>query len=152
MAASKKSSKLTGLNNAGVTYFFPLKVDSPEFVWGLLNSSQESVSSDHYASPSLGYDLVLRFSKPPQEPSCRARGKDTSILTVLIPFKEFSGESHSVQGSITLATFCCWQSLECVFYPGSVRKEKMEKGYCTGNSLHYSREANGRGYSWSEAC
>lgn len=102
---------------------------------------QESVSSDLYASPSLGCDLVLRFSKPPQEPSCRARGKETSMLTVLVPFKEFPGESHSVQGSVTLATFCCWQSLECVFYPSSVRKEKMEKGYCTGNSLHYSREA-----------
>ena len=121
-------------------------------VWGLLNSSQDSVSSDLYASPSLGCDLVLRFSKPPQEPSCRARGKENSIPTVLVPFKEFPGESHSGQSSITLATFYCWQSLECVFYLGSVRKEKMEKGYCTDNSLHCSREAHGSGYSWSEAC
>lgn len=61
--------------------------------------------------------------------------------TVLVPFKEFPGASHSAQSSVTLGTIYCWQSLECVFYPGSVRKEKMEKGYCTGNSLHYSREA-----------
>lgn len=49
--------------------------------------------------------------------------------TVLVPFKEFPGASHSAQSSVTLGTIYCWQSLECVFYPGSVRKEKMEKGY-----------------------